>query len=95
MNCRRAGQGVEVVAAFEGRDQFAAAMLGGRLQQFLGHPGEIRLDQSELGQRVSDMGVEAGRHQKKVGRELVECRQDALLEGRAEIVAVIAGGKRR
>ena len=70
-------------------------MLTGRLHQLLGHPGEIRLDQPELRQRVPDMGVEACRDQKEIRSKGVERRQDSRLEGGAEIVAVVARLERR
>ena len=60
-------------------------MFGGRLQQLFGHPGEVRLDQPELRQRVLEMGVEAGGDEQNIGRECVERRQDALLVGAAEL----------
>src|SRR5262245_54461884 len=65
----RACQGLEVVAAFERRDELAAAMLLCRLQQLLRDPGEIGLEHPEICQRVSEMGVEAGRDEKEIGSE--------------------------
>src|SRR4029078_5985430 len=56
----RACQGIEVVSPLERRDKPASGMLGSRFQQLLGHPGEIRLDEPELRQRVLEMCVEAG-----------------------------------
>src|SRR3989337_794561 len=81
---------VEVVAAFQGGDEPALGVLGGGLQELLGGPGVIALDQPELGQWVPDMGVEPGRDQEEVGSEIVESGQDAGLERGAEIFAVIA-----
>ena len=65
-------------------------MLVGHLHQLLGHPGEIRLDELDLGQRVFAMGVEPGRDQQHVGTEIVQRRQDAALERLAEVGAAVA-----
>src|SRR3546814_16912728 len=58
----------------------AAAMLLRRLQQLLRHPGEIRLEHPEICQRVSEMGVEAGRDEKKIGGDGIERGKDARSE---------------
>src|SRR5262245_66681412 len=70
-------------------------MLLCRLQQLLRDPGEIGLEHPEICQRVSEMGVEAGRDEKEIGSEGVERGKDARFVGVAEIVAVIAGLERR
>src|SRR3972149_6072981 len=70
-------------------------MLSRRFQQLLGYPGKIRLDQSELRQWVFDMRIEAGRHEEKIRGEFVERGQDAGLEGRAKVFAVVARLERR
>ena len=69
-------------------------MLGGRLQQLLGHPGKIGLDEPELRQRVLEMGVEAGGDQEEVGREASSAGRMRARSG-AKILAVVAGLKRR
>ena len=48
MDGGRARQSIEVVAAFERRDELAAGVLCCRLEQLLGHPGEVVLEQSDL-----------------------------------------------
>src|SRR5262245_35674632 len=95
VDCGRACEGLEVIAAFERCDELASAMLLCRLQQLLGHPGEIGLEHPEICQRVSEMGVEAGRDEKEIRREGIERGKDARLVGGAEIVAVVAGLERR
>src|SRR5262245_48781186 len=95
VDCGRACQGLEIVTAFERRDELAAAMLLCRLHELLRHPGEIGLEHPEICQRVPEMGVEAGRDEKEVGGEGIERGEDARLVGRAEIVAVVAGLERR
>ena len=65
-------------------------MLVGHLHQFFGHPGEIRLGELDLGERVVAMGVEPGRDQHQVGREIVQRRQDAGLKRLAEAGAAVA-----
>ena len=94
MDAGRSRQGFEVVPALEARNEHAAAVLGGRFHELFGDPGEIGLDQPELGQRIAEMCVETGGNDQEVRREFVERGQDPLLVGRAELIAVVAGLER-
>src|SRR6516165_10092660 len=86
---------VEVVATLQGRDDFAAAMLRGDIEQPLCDPHEIGLGQPELSQRIPHMRVEAGRDEEKVGAKIMQSGQDTREHCLAEIVAVIAWIERR
>ena len=55
-----------------------------RLEQPLGHPGEIRLDQIELRQRIGAVRVEPRRNQDEFGPECLQRRQDGAAQGLAE-----------
>ena len=65
----RIRQALQIVAAFEQRDDAAAGVTVGDLHQLAGDPGEIRLEQIEIGERIADVRVEAGRDQDEVRRE--------------------------
>src|SRR5579883_1144867 len=75
-----ARQAVKVVAAFEQRDDAAAAASPGDLHQPSRRPGEIRLDQIEMAERVEAMGVEPCRDDDQIGPEIFEARQNRDLE---------------
>src|SRR6266508_4684564 len=83
--CKR----LEVVAAFQSGDELAAGMFRGGFEQLLGDPSKVRLDQTELRQRVPDMGVEAGGDEEKVRGEIVQGWQDAGEHRLAKVVAVV------
>ncbi len=78
------GEGGEVIAAFEDRDEAAAGVTVGNGQQLLGQPDEVLGLDVELRQRIAAMGIEARRHDDEFGGETVEGRQEALAPGRPE-----------
>ncbi len=53
-------EGVDVIAAFQHRDDSAAAALVGDLHQPLGRVAEINFAQPQAAERIALMGVEAG-----------------------------------
>ena len=90
----RLRQPFEIVAAFQHRNDAAFGGLVGDLHQFLRGPGEIRLVELQIGERVAPMGVEPGRDDDQLGGEVAQPRQDTALERLAELVAAIAGAQR-
>src|SRR5256885_1992006 len=95
MHAHRLRQRGEVVAAFEHGYQPAVRMLVCNFGDLGRRPGEIRLDQAQVGQWIVLVGVEPGRDQHDVGPEAAQGRQDARLEGLLEPVAGIAGPQGR
>src|SRR5262249_28356580 len=85
---------VEVVATLQGRDEFAAAMLRGDIEQPLCDPHEIGLGQSELSQRIPDMRVETVIDQEKVGAKNMQSGQEQSELCHAKLAAAIAGIER-
>ena len=89
----RARQGVEVVAAFQHRDNTAAAAPLGDFHQAPRYPGIVSLDQIEIAERIAVVGVEAGRDDDNIGRERFDARQDRYFHRLAEGFAPIAGAQ--
>ena len=87
----RSREALEVVAAFEDRDDAAAATLLGDFHQLAGDPDEIRLDQIDVAERIAAMRVETGRDDDQVGRKVDDPRQDGDLDRLAKRVAGVAG----
>src|SRR5581483_1565562 len=85
------GQGGQVVAPFQHGHQPPLGVPGGGLGNLVGGPGEIRLQQPQVGEGIVGMGVEAGRDEHDVGAEVAQSRQDALLERLLEAIAPVAG----
>jgi len=56
-----AAEGAEVVAAFEGADDSALAMLVGEVGEDLGHSQEADFGQGHLSEGIVGVGIEAGR----------------------------------
>ena len=65
----RARQALQIVAAFQHRDDAAARRSSRRPPSASRHPGEIGLDQIEIGERIARMRVEAGRNHQQVRLE--------------------------
>src|SRR5215467_11783346 len=95
MRRHRAGQPLQVVTAFQHRDDAAVGARVGDLHELLGRPCVIRLQQIEIGERIAHVGVEACRDHHEVRTEGRGARQDHALERRAELLATIAGPQRR
>jgi L-ribulokinase len=93
MGGRGGGEGGEIVAAFEHRDQAALAMALGQGDELPGEPGEILGLETERGERVGAVGVEAGGEDEDLGGEGVERREEGGLPRRAEGRAVGAGAQ--
>ncbi len=86
----RIAERLEIVAAFEQRDDAAAGVAIGDLHDLLRRPGKIRFLEIDVGERIAVVGVEAGRDDDELGREFGKPRQDAAVEGVAEFL-----GRRR
>ena len=95
VNRNRARQRVEVVAAFERRHDATVAMPLGRIGELLRGPQKVGFDQPQVRQRVSLVGIEAGRHDKYVRTEIMQGGKNARFERLAELLAPIAGPQRR
>ena len=67
----------------------------GHLHQLLRHPGKIRFEEIQAGERIAHVGVEAGRDDDEIGRKPFEPRQDHALHRFAELVAAVARAERR
>ena len=72
----RASQPVDVVAAFEDRDQTGLGVTTGDPGDDIGQFGEVVVGQAELAQRVINSGVEAGRKAYLAGR--IDVRREAI-----------------
>ena len=70
----------EVITAFEGGDEAPGTVARRLAGKGLRHPAVIRLGEVELGERVAAMGIEPGRDEEEIGAEILEGRQDALLQ---------------
>src|SRR5665811_307222 len=81
---------LQIVAPFECGDELAAGMFRCRLEQLLGDPGKIGLQEPDLRQRILQMRIKSRGDQEEVGREGIERRQDTILVSRAEILAPVA-----
>src|SRR3954469_9622987 len=73
-------QPVEVVAALQQRDDAILAALLGKPHELLRRPGEIRLGEVEVRQRIAPMRIEPGRDDDEVGPEALAPPQDRRLE---------------
>src|SRR6516164_10574640 len=67
MRCDAGTQRRQIITAFERRDDAAASIPLGDLDQPLGDPGIVRLVEQELRQRVVSVRVEASRYQQELG----------------------------
>ena len=67
---------LQVIAAFEHRNNAPSAMAIGRVHQIERDPGEIRLGQIEAAQRIAAMRIEARRDDEHIRLEGIERRKD-------------------
>src|SRR5580692_2543269 len=95
MRGHRIAERLEIVAAFEQRDDAAAGVAISNLHDLLRRPGKIRFLEIDAGQRVAVVGVKAGRDDDELGREFGKPRQDAAVEGVAEFLRPVARPQRR
>ena len=91
----RIAQRLQIVAAFEQRDDAAAGAGVGDVHQLFRRPGEVLFGEVEIGERVAVMRVEARGNDHELGSVFIEPRQDAVLESGLELVAVVARAQRR
>src|SRR5208337_4052404 len=91
MRGHRARQGVEVVAAFQHRDDAAAAVPLSDFHQAPRHPGIVRLDEIEVTEGIEAVGIEARRDDDEIRREVGDARQDRDFHRLAEGFASVAG----
>src|SRR6185437_7182908 len=85
----------KIVAALERRDEAPGAVARRAFGEALRRPGEIRLVELELRQRISAMRVEAGGDEEDIRAEGVERRQDDVAEGGAKLRGAGARPQRR
>ncbi len=86
-----ARQALEVVSAFEQRNNPALAAFARDLDQTSRDPSEIRFTEIDMAEGVEPMGVEARRDDDEIGTERLEARQDRDIEGFAKDLAAVAG----
>ena len=91
----RARQPLEIVAAFQHRDDAVAAGSARNLHQPPRRPAVVGLDQIEVAERIAVVGVEAGRDDDEIGRERLDARQDHGLHRLAKGFAPVARPQRR
>jgi hypothetical protein len=91
MHPHRTGQALQVIAAFQHRNNAALRMAIGKLHQAQRGPGEVLLGQFQTAQRIPHMGIEAGRDDQQVRREGIKRRQDDVVHRLAELRTTITG----
>lgn len=84
-------EGIEIVAAFEGRDDATAAVILGHRNDEAGDPGEVIGVEMEVSQGVVGVGVEARRDENELGLEFFEGGNPIALDGFAKGRAAGAG----
>ena len=89
------GKTVEVVAAFENRDDAALGVFFGDLHQLRRRPGKIRFDKIETAERIETMRVEAGRDDDQIRAKRVNPGKKPCFHRLPEHCAIVAGGERR
>src|SRR5882757_9113556 len=87
-------QALQVVAAFEHRHHAAARARVSDIQQLARDPAEIFRVEIDVRQGIAAVGVEAGGNDDQFRCELLQLRQDRVLEGGAEFSAAVAGRQR-
>lgn len=74
-----AGEGFEVIPAFEEGDEAALAVLAGDSADFFGEDGKVALREGEVGEGVVFMGIEACTDEDEVGAEMGEGGEELLV----------------
>src|SRR5215510_10747651 len=77
---RRLAERAQVVSAFETLNDSAPASCCSRLFQPPGHPLITRVVEQKLSERIGFVGVEAGRDEYEIGREVLHRRFKSFLE---------------
>ena len=88
-----ARQAVEVVAAFQHRNDAATAPPLGDFLQAPRYPGIVSRDQMKVAEHIAVVGVKAGRDDDNIGRERFDARQDRDFHRLAEGFAPVAGAQ--
>lgn len=91
---RASAESVEIVTAFEGGYQFAATEPVGQVAKRAGDPGKVRLVQHEPGEGIGGMGIEPGRDEDQLGREILDPGQHMIRHRGAEGPPVRPVGQR-
>ena len=92
VRANRLRQAVQIVTAFENRNDPAAAMFIGSLHHQRGQVGEVRVSQPEMAQRIAQPRIETGRDENQIGLEFIHARRPPVAK-RAQ--NPIAPGTRR
>ena len=82
-------QALQVVAAFQDRDNAPARGLVGKVHQLLRDPAEILGVQIQRGEGIAIMRIEARGDDDQFRAELCQLRQDQVLERGAEFGAAV------
>ena len=89
-------QAFEIVAAFQHRDHAALARCLSAISiSLLVAQAKSLSTRLQVGERIARVRVEAGRDDDEIGPEVREPRQDRAVERLAELLAAVAGRKRR
>src|SRR6201987_5329866 len=95
MGCNRFLEALQIIAAFEHRDNSPGSTSVGEVHQLARHPAEIFSLEVEGGEGIAVMRIEAGGDDDELGCELLQSWKDAALECSAELRAAIFGRERR
>ena len=91
MGCDGFGEGVEIVASFEGGDDAAVAVFVGEVDDQLGDPGEVVLCEVDVAEGIVGVGIEASGDEEDLRFELGDGGEPVALDGLAEGEAVGPG----
>ena len=78
------GQGPQIIAALQSRNQTVTTCRRRNVSQGLAQPGKILCLHIELGKRVAFMGIEARGYKQKVRLKLPKCGQNHIGVGSAK-----------
>src|SRR5450631_3104723 len=94
MRDRASSQRRQRVATLERGNDAALRVARRHGNDLRGYPGEVRVGELEIGQRIFAMRIEAGRDEQDFGPMRFECRQATIGEGGAEGGAAAARRQR-
>src|SRR3954447_8320825 len=88
-------QSLQVIAAFEYRDDPPACGFAGEIHQLARHPAEIFRVEIDVGERIAAMRVETCGDDDQLGSKFRQLRQDQIVESGAESGAAVVRRQRR
>src|SRR5262245_19738468 len=88
------GERGQVVAAFEHGNETAGRVPVGEIGDLARRPGEVGLNEPQIGQGIILVGIKAGRDQDQVGRKVLQRGQQPRLKRLLEAIAAITRSQR-